>query len=571
MALERPDLERRYRRLLRAFPRGYREHRGEEMLATLLETAGPGQRRPSTRDTAELLQGALRERLGMHSAADLQAGLRMAAPVSLAVACAASIHTWTDNPAVPVLAVVAGAWLAATLALVLLPRLLAAMIAVAWLTTLGASLLATSAYDGVIGVANNGELVLPQVVPYAYGAEVLCGLIALVAVLTVPWRPPAFERIGVAVAVVGATTVTILASNGSDEAAMPGIVLRDPSWMGVARLLPWALVVAGVAVFVWRRSTVLLWAGLLLHLSSPVMRPWSGPIIDPPGAWWWQPDRIAQLLAQGPLALVPADIGFFGTVEWGVYGSTLLGAIIVMAVYLADINRRSARPRDGRSALAALSGLALGGAAGLCAYFLAEAGYHGDLASGDVVAAGAPVVAALLVAWVPQWLRRPLILAALAGVVAVGYSVGLPRGLGPEFLLSLMLLLLVAAADVRAHRRLIGAGAAVAVVLGLWLQWLDQDGLWPHDSFRWQVATAPLVGVVLVFALWWAPVVIVRASHGWGGACFAFVAGLLWLALQLRQATDAGVLAGALTSLVIVVFAARIVVRRGRRRIRDAA
>jgi len=62
------ELERRYRALLRAYPRGYREHRGEEMLATLMETARPWQTRPDRRDVAEILRGALRERLGMHCA-----------------------------------------------------------------------------------------------------------------------------------------------------------------------------------------------------------------------------------------------------------------------------------------------------------------------------------------------------------------------------------------------------------------------------------------------------------------------------------------------------------------------
>lgn len=51
-------LERRYRRLLRLFPRGYREHRGEEILGTLLDAVPPGRRRPPVRDVADLLRAA---------------------------------------------------------------------------------------------------------------------------------------------------------------------------------------------------------------------------------------------------------------------------------------------------------------------------------------------------------------------------------------------------------------------------------------------------------------------------------------------------------------------------------
>jgi hypothetical protein len=52
-------LERRYRRLLALYPRSHRAVHEEEMLDVLLATAGPGQRRPTARETADLLRGAL--------------------------------------------------------------------------------------------------------------------------------------------------------------------------------------------------------------------------------------------------------------------------------------------------------------------------------------------------------------------------------------------------------------------------------------------------------------------------------------------------------------------------------
>src|SRR6185369_14825689 len=119
----RPDeeLERRYRNLLRAYPRGYREHRGEEMLATLMETARPGQTRPDRRYVAEILRGGLRERLGMHCAPGLIAGVTVAGPVCLALAAAIAVATWALNPHEVGFAVVAGAWVLATLAYLVAP------------------------------------------------------------------------------------------------------------------------------------------------------------------------------------------------------------------------------------------------------------------------------------------------------------------------------------------------------------------------------------------------------------------------------------------------------------------
>ena len=55
-------LERRCRRLLRAYPAGYRAERGEEILGTLLESAPDGRTRPGRREVAALVLGGLRVR-----------------------------------------------------------------------------------------------------------------------------------------------------------------------------------------------------------------------------------------------------------------------------------------------------------------------------------------------------------------------------------------------------------------------------------------------------------------------------------------------------------------------------
>jgi hypothetical protein len=78
-------LERRCRRLLRAYPRWYRRQRGDEMLATLLEASKPGQRRPSARDVRALIMGGLRVRAAQDQRLTTAANLRLAAQLGAAL------------------------------------------------------------------------------------------------------------------------------------------------------------------------------------------------------------------------------------------------------------------------------------------------------------------------------------------------------------------------------------------------------------------------------------------------------------------------------------------------------
>jgi hypothetical protein len=56
-------LERRYRRLLAAFPAGHRREYGEEMIGVLLASTPEGRRRPRLADAVDLIAGGLRARL----------------------------------------------------------------------------------------------------------------------------------------------------------------------------------------------------------------------------------------------------------------------------------------------------------------------------------------------------------------------------------------------------------------------------------------------------------------------------------------------------------------------------
>jgi hypothetical protein len=59
----RGDLERRYRRLLAWYPRGFRLEYEQEMLAVLMAGSGGGQRRPRLAEVADLIRGAAWTRL----------------------------------------------------------------------------------------------------------------------------------------------------------------------------------------------------------------------------------------------------------------------------------------------------------------------------------------------------------------------------------------------------------------------------------------------------------------------------------------------------------------------------
>ncbi|MEU7655489.1 hypothetical protein AB0C42_26255 [Micromonospora taraxaci] len=80
------NLERRYLRLLRAYPADYRRARGAEIVGTYLDLADPGQRWPSPADAADLVRGGLRQRLRAAGVTGLIPGVRLAALLALVTA-----------------------------------------------------------------------------------------------------------------------------------------------------------------------------------------------------------------------------------------------------------------------------------------------------------------------------------------------------------------------------------------------------------------------------------------------------------------------------------------------------
>ena len=69
-------LMRRTRQLLRFYPPGYRAHRGEEILDTLLETTRPGRGWPPAREMVSVIGGGLRARRAANLNHGLPASLR---------------------------------------------------------------------------------------------------------------------------------------------------------------------------------------------------------------------------------------------------------------------------------------------------------------------------------------------------------------------------------------------------------------------------------------------------------------------------------------------------------------
>jgi hypothetical protein len=78
-------LERRGRLLLRAYPAGYRQQRGEEILGTLLEASPPGRSWPRPRDSWALVLGGLRARAMHNQRLPIVASLRLATLLGVCV------------------------------------------------------------------------------------------------------------------------------------------------------------------------------------------------------------------------------------------------------------------------------------------------------------------------------------------------------------------------------------------------------------------------------------------------------------------------------------------------------
>ncbi|MBY8873933.1 hypothetical protein K7640_19060 [Micromonospora sp. PLK6-60] len=187
------ELERRYLRLLWAYPAAYRRARGAEIVGTYLDLAAPGRRWPTPADAVDLARGGLAARLRAAGATDLLPGVRLAAALAFVTATALAA-IWTvlevqppnpefDLPTFGQLhsvgVVVWAAWLLAALAYALAPHRVAR--ATRW-----AAVLLTALVTPVAALAGLPRPPLLLLVP-----QLVLGLVAL----GLPRRPPVWARV----------------------------------------------------------------------------------------------------------------------------------------------------------------------------------------------------------------------------------------------------------------------------------------------------------------------------------------------------------------------------------------
>ena len=95
-------LERRYRRLLLAYPRPYRRTRGLELLTTLLDASAPDQRRPHWRDAVNVVAAGLRYRFALPGGRWAATGVVLVALATGALGAAAGARLgWHGAPDLP--------------------------------------------------------------------------------------------------------------------------------------------------------------------------------------------------------------------------------------------------------------------------------------------------------------------------------------------------------------------------------------------------------------------------------------------------------------------------------------
>lgn len=276
MTGRRAALDRRYRKLLRAYPAGYRATRGEEILGTYLDTAGAGRGWPSAADARDVVAGGVRQHLRARHATGLIDGLPVAAGLALGAAavlaavwlCLVEFRpVWPGFVTVPFgpfnsLGAVAWlGWLAAGAAGVARPGPAArrAVLAALAATVAVVPAAALSPFDrppllvlvpqvalGVLALGvpgrsgRRGWRAVPAAVGMAVAAVVAAAVVAAVAVAAAGWVGPggvfAYRLVGGPVLAAGAATVAV----GSIAAAY-GLERRGAGrrgWWAVLLLLP---------------------------------------------------------------------------------------------------------------------------------------------------------------------------------------------------------------------------------------------------------------------------------------------------------------------------------------------
>jgi hypothetical protein len=297
-------VRRRYRRLLWTYPAPYRAVRGEEIVDTLVESAAPGQTRPTVREGVDLTVSGLLTRFGFGYVPGLAGGAAWAASVSLALAGGLGAFLWLSRPCCsPTAATLAPAiWPLAAALVALVPRLGRPVIG---LTLIAAAALV--ARDLVVGSPVTAVLTTEYVVPAAFAAIALFG-----------WRrdAPRDHRLiaGLGPPVVLVATM-ILGTIVPTRDVFPMSRLDGPlrtslgsvDLLGAKMLNPLAPAWLGALVLVATITGVVMrgradrrwvWCALLLAIPSvPLARMAFGWVANPGFRLLWYPEAMLTALA----------------------------------------------------------------------------------------------------------------------------------------------------------------------------------------------------------------------------------------------------------------------------------
>ncbi len=495
------SLERGYRRLIRAYPRSYRERRGEEMLATLLESAVSGRTRPTRRDAAELLAGAMRERLGIHAVPGFASGLRMAGPIAFVLAAAFATSDWLLGRRTVLATIVAIAWAAAVLVRMVHHRAGPLATILAWLTTLGVAIVA--AVVPLTFEYPDGHLIsLPQT-PGRYLIPIAFGLIAVVATLTHQSRSSIVDRLAGPAAVGGLLAITAIVNGVGRLHDVLSLSADYPAWTNFVWLAPLAILLGGLVTAIARRQTELLWAGALIAVPTPVTFPVG-----------------VRSALDGRLQAVPDGAIFF--LMTGATQAAILAAAFATTLALTAAHHTAPAPRNGRQAIERAGAICLGVAVGSCLPVLLLQLFkvrYGQpetrLLSMALIAF--PVAVAVAAMLLPRAAIR-YTSSGLAIILVVFIVLSGPRALAEPTVLgaAALLLLASAAATGPGARSWVGLGAVLSAGLVAAASWVG-NGVnvrlftAPAEMLVYERTLVPTLALaVLLPTLWWIGVVAVQ-------------------------------------------------------------
>ncbi|WP_155371126.1 hypothetical protein [Catellatospora vulcania] len=482
-------LERRYRRLLRWYPKSYRDSRGDEIVSTLLDLAPPGRRRPTPAEAADLIEGGLRCRLGVARVDGLDDGLAHAAPVALALLGGAGAFLW---------------WRVEPLG----PPTLGPVAYAAWLLACAVALLGpTRRLRPALAAALAVTLALPAVAP-----------------LTTYARPPLWVLMTLTVFGLIALTGTAPAHRDLERRTTPalGAVAVACGADLVSRAWPDPLTGYYQPAFAQLGMVVAAAVGALAVLALSAVRRGA-----PPRPWLW-----ATLLIGLPGAwLGPLDTDTWRTTDLPPFGrlaQVLLGTTLVLLTMARLHHPRSRRScvsggydthsSDGSATVHARSSGSWA-AAGLAGFGVGLAGFVVGIgavtAHGLSTVAVCGVAAALLGSAQAPGKARSLRFGALVavGTPAAAYAVGvysndwtlggwteLTRTAGLASVLAVLPLAFGAYTAYRSARqvRVVAAG----VLCAGWLGWLTLPDLPAWGPVLPVLVAVPLVRAALAIAPW---------------------------------------------------------------------